>query len=301
MYPHPPMKYNFNCVQWRVDVLHSEEVETVFRKHVKTTIDPLFKAFSHEYPDRQATLEVTDSSQQVILQGGEHLTCHVQAQPGTKFLLTRRKNYPATGGYFQLHGLPGAEDLNFVTATVDGKTFLQTVDGEFVKLDKSTQQVVLSSKELRRDELEVDIHCTGRTGRHLAVEDWFKLLDGLQVLPVTGKTSLRNTWDRSWIWQISVMSHDDELSQSHHLMLSWPEFLEALARLVGILTARKHSPTKEELEKTDYGLGYCSPSYAFCMESTHVGDKKKFAQLLDTFLSQPSLKQLLQDHGAKRM
>jgi len=190
MYPHPPMKYNFNCVQWRVDVLHTEEVEHVLKKHVKATIDPLFNAFSHQLPDRM--------------------------------------------------------------------------------------------------------------GRHLQVEDWFHLLDRLHLLPVSGKHSLRNTWDRSWIWQTSAMSHDDELSECDHLMLSWPEFLEALARLVGLLTARKHTPTNEEMEKTDYGLGYCSPSYAFCMETSHIGDKYKFAQFLDTFLSQPSLKQLLEEKAAKK-
>lgn len=46
MYPYPAMKYNFNAVQWRVEILHSEAVEGVLRRHCKETLDPLFAAFS---------------------------------------------------------------------------------------------------------------------------------------------------------------------------------------------------------------------------------------------------------------
>mmetsp|Transcript_106320 Transcript_106320/g.189065 ORF Transcript_106320/g.189065 Transcript_106320/m.189065 type:complete len:1104 (-) Transcript_106320:126-3437(-) len=46
MYPYPPMKNNFKCVQWRVDVLHTQVVEAVFRKHMKAVVDPLFAAYS---------------------------------------------------------------------------------------------------------------------------------------------------------------------------------------------------------------------------------------------------------------
>jgi len=189
MYPHPPMKYNFNCVQWRVDVLHSEDVEQVLRKHMKTMVDPLFNAFSHSFPPR--------------------------------------------------------------------------------------------------------------LGRYLQVEDWFNLLDGLQVFPCSGVNSLRNTWDRSWVWQISGMSHADELTDEGHLLMSWPEFLEAIARLVGLLTARKKVLNKEESEKLDYGLGFCSPSYAFCIESSQVADRQVFSKLLDTFLGQPLLKQVLHEREAR--
>merc|ERR1712091_22770 len=172
------MKYNFNCVQWRTDVLHSEAVETVLRKHMKSVIDPLFDAFSNTYPPK--------------------------------------------------------------------------------------------------------------LGRFLKVEDWFEFLDGCNVLPCNDKDGVRNTWDRSWVWQISGMSHVDELKMQDHLLMSWPEFLEALARLVGLQAARKRrlssNPSTEENEKTDYGLGYCSPSYAFCVESSQLTDTQVFSELLDAFL-----------------
>lgn len=46
--PHPPMKNNYRCVQWRVDVLHSEAVDNAYRKHMQTIVLPLFTAFSSE-------------------------------------------------------------------------------------------------------------------------------------------------------------------------------------------------------------------------------------------------------------
>lgn len=45
LYPHPAMKNNFKAVQWRVDVLHTEVVEAVLRKHLLETIEPLLVAF----------------------------------------------------------------------------------------------------------------------------------------------------------------------------------------------------------------------------------------------------------------
>jgi len=180
MYPHPPMKFNFNCVQWRGDVLHSEEVEAVLRKHMKTVIDPLFQAFS----------------------------------------------------------------------------------------------------------------CTSneKLGRYLQVQDWFALLDGLQVLPCNGEHSVQNAWDRSWVWQISAIAEADELTRKDHLQMVWPEFLEAIARLVGLLAARKRKYSEEEAEKIDYGLKFHAPSYAFCSDGNHITDRTKFAQILDEFLGQESLK-----------
>jgi len=176
MYPHPPMKYIFNCVQWRADVLHSEEVEGVLRKHMKSVINPTFALFSHEFPPRQ--------------------------------------------------------------------------------------------------------------GHYMKVEGWFDFLDALKVLPCRGEQATRNTWDRSWIWQISAMSHIDELKGNDHLLLSSLEFLEALARLVALLTARSASFTAEEAEKIEYGLAYCAPSYVFCRDTNQVVDKDGFSKLLDKFLSE---------------
>jgi hypothetical protein len=189
MYPHPPMKYNFNCVQWRVDVLHTEEVEDVLRRHMKEVVDPLFIAFSKEFPPRR--------------------------------------------------------------------------------------------------------------GRFLQLEDWFDLLDAFQVFPCQDKDGIRNAWDRSWVWQISGMSHVDELTEMDHLLMSWSEFLEALARLVGLLTARKRTPSPEEVEKTDYGMGFCSPSYAFCMEGSQISDRDVFAELLDKFLQQPIVKSAIVDRASR--
>jgi len=176
MYPHPPMKYIFNCVQWRADILHSEEVEGVLRKHMKSVITPTFLFFSQECPPRR--------------------------------------------------------------------------------------------------------------GHYMKVEGWFDLLDALKVLPCRGEHATRNTWDRCWIWQISAMSHIDELKGNDHLLLSSLEFLEALARLVALLMARSVNITTEEAEKLEYGLAYCAPSYAFCRDTSQVVDKAGFSNLLDKFLSE---------------
>merc|ERR1711959_703851 len=134
-----------------------------------------------------------------------------------------------------------------------------------------------------------------RSGRFLKVEDWFRFLDGLHVLPCDDEDSLRNTWDRSWVWQISAMAHIDELSDDGHLLMSWPEFLEALARLVGLLKAREKAVEKDESEKFDYGLSFVSPSYAFCNDTEEVMDKEAFAELLDEFLGQDLLKQVIRN------
>lgn len=212
MYPYPPMKHNFNCVQWRVDVLHTQVVESIFRKHMKAVIDPLFIGYS----------SVTN----------------------------------------------------------------------------------------------------GR--RCLTVEGWFELLDALEVLPCSDEIGVQNTWDRAWVWEISSMSHIDELMSSKHLELTFAEFLEALARLVGLLQARKMKEARctrcgtifppekrncskcgaprqyvevpqQESEKYDYGLGWVSPSYTFCMAKEEVMDKDNFAKILDAFIGGAKMKAAVAD------
>jgi hypothetical protein len=79
------------------------------------------------------------------------------------------------------------------------------------------------------------------------------MLEQHQVLPSSGENGLRNTWDRSWVWQISAMSHMDQLQTDDHLLLSSLEFLEAIARLIALITVRSKPSTPEEAEKTDYG------------------------------------------------
>mmetsp|Transcript_76572 Transcript_76572/g.237101 ORF Transcript_76572/g.237101 Transcript_76572/m.237101 type:complete len:256 (+) Transcript_76572:248-1015(+) len=181
MYPYPPMKNIFKCVQWRMDVLHTEVVEAVFRKHMQNVAAPLFEAYSS---------------------GG-----------------------PMHDRFFRL-------------------------------------------------------------------EDWFALLDALKVLPCRGDDGQMHTWDRAWLWQISAMSHADELVSSAHLELVFVEFLEALARLVGLLRSRRMAAaaSPEEAERWDYGLGLPSASSIFCCDKEGVMDKNAFAGHLDTFLSSDVLK-----------
>merc|ERR1712039_708462 len=174
MYPYPPMKNNFRCVQWRVDVLHTCTVETVFRKYMQRVIQPLFEAFSQK-----------DS--------------------------------------------------------------------------------------MRRS--------------FLSPNDWFALLDALDVLPY--QDNPMGAWDRVWLWQISAMSHADELMTSNHLQLVFVEYLEALARLVGLLRSRQRvdDASPDECERWDYGLEAASASSIFCADKDGVMDKDSFATHLDTFLS----------------
>merc|ERR1712070_984795 len=111
--------------------------------------------------------------------------------------------------------------------------------------------------------------------------------------------TLQNTWDRSWVWQISGLSHADEVCEEFHLFLSWPEFLEAIARLVGLLSARKRKLTQDDIDKVDYGLSFCSPSYAFCIDNSKLFNRKNFSEILDTFLRQDTLKLAARDRVSK--
>jgi len=184
MYPYPPMKNIFKCIQWRVDVLHTEVVEIVYRKHMQSIVTPVFQAY-------------------------------------------------ASGG-----------------SAHDG---------------------------------------------FLRLEDWFALLDALQVLPCQGDHGQMNAWDRAWLWQISAMSHANELTSSSHLELVFVEFLEALARLVGLLRSRKRAAAAppEEAERWDYGLGMPSAPTIFCCDKEGVMDKSAFAKHLQSFFTSDSLKKAL--------
>jgi hypothetical protein len=185
MYPYPPMKNNFKCVQWRVDVLQTEVVETVLRKHMKAYIDPLFSAYS-------------------------------------------RKG-------------------------------------------------------------------VGDQQHHLRPEDWFLLLDALDVFPYRGVPNPQTAiWDRVWLWQSSVMAQIDELRTTRHLELTFVEFLEAISRLVGLLHSRKAvQEGKAEDDDWNYGMSFSSASSVFCVDQG-VMNKEIFARYLDTFLHSSKVKQAIE-------
>lgn len=44
----PAMERCFDSLQWREEVLHTKEVEAVFRRHLRQTVDPLFLAWSRK-------------------------------------------------------------------------------------------------------------------------------------------------------------------------------------------------------------------------------------------------------------
>jgi len=176
MYPYPAMKNNFRCVQWRVDVLHTQVVEAVLRKHMKAVLDPLFAAYA---------------------------------------------------------------------STASG---------------------------------------AGLGRPHLRPEDWFRLLDALDVLPTRAvENAQMNLWDRAWLWQASAMTQIDEVTSSRCIELLFVEFLEAIARLVALLRSREAAKANEH-EGEHYGLDGASASTVFCLDKD-VLDKNKFADHLDSFLA----------------
>lgn len=124
----------------------------------------------------------------------------------------------------------------------------------------------------------------------LAPEDWFRMLDAMEVFPCTPtlEHAQMHAWDRVWAWQAAAMSQVDELNNPRTLQLSFVEFLEALARVVALLHSRIASGKKplddQQGEGADYGMGVASPVTIFCLEPA-VNDKDSFAQLLDAFLS----------------
>lgn len=194
MYPYPPMKNNFRCVQWRVDVLQTREVEAVFGKHMRAAVDPLFMAFSR-------------------------------------------------GG-----------------------------------------QTALGPR------------------RHLAPEDWFQLLDALRAFPIIpdSKEAQINTWDRTWLWQVSAMTQIDEVRDMRCNQLTFVEFLEAVARLVGLMKSRQRAEegNVDDDERWQYGLEHASAPSVFCLDRS-VLDKDLFAQMLDEFLASDAVKRALEANAVK--
>jgi len=188
VYPYPPMVHNYNSLQWRVDVLHTEVVEKVYRRHLTSTVEPLFKAYSRH-----------------------------------------------------------------------------------------------------------DVRNPQSSRRFLRPEDWFELLDVLDMFPCCGEKTEMNTWDRVWIWQLSCMSHADELSSTSHLELTFVEFLEALGRLLALSLAR---PQAAEASVEDGGA--LAPAAAFCSYNEVVMEPETFAQQLDRFLSQPSVQQAITNAAPRR-
>lgn len=183
LYPYAPMKNNFRCLQWRETVLHSEQVEGIYCKHMKAVIDPLFSAFA-------------------------------------------------------------------------------------------------SPK------------------KRLSTEDWFRMLDCMEVMPCTpsAENAQMNAWDRAWAWQSASITQMDELTSTRSLEMSFVEFLEALARVVGLLRSRQRvvegQSQDENEEPWDYGLGVASPPSIFCLDQG-IMDPHTFAAHLETFLCGPKVKQAL--------
>jgi len=128
---------------------------------------------------------------------------------------------------------------------------------------------------------------------HLTPEDWFRMLDSMEVFSAEGSddmdTQQMKIWDRAWVWQSSAMTQVEELGHQRSLHLVFVEFLEALARTVALLQSRKFCEERNEDEngeRWDYGMPCASPVTVFCLEPA-VNDKETFAELLDAFLSGP--------------
>lgn len=133
--------------------------------------------------------------------------------------------------------------------------------------------------------------CSANSGWFLDLEGWFAMLDALEVLPCEGPEAAMNLWDRTWIWQASVMWQVDELTFDMHLKISFVEYIEALARLVLLLRGRKEmaTATQEELDRVEYGLGAPCASVIFNLASEGL-NSAAFAGYLDAFLSSPQVK-----------
>lgn len=174
MQPAPAVKDNSKCVQWRREVLHTQHVEGVFRKHMQTVLEPCFFAY---------------------MQRG-----HIDKQ-------------------------------------------------------------------------------------YLMLEDWFALLNALEVFPCDGNSLSTNAWDRAWLWQMSSMWSVDELHGTEHLELSFVEFLEAIGRTVALRHARgkMSNAVGDESNACEYSFEIASPSSAFCADK-EIMDAMAFAQHLDSFL-----------------
>eukprot|EP00929_Paragymnodinium_shiwhaense_P003899 TRINITY_DN104613_c0_g1_i1.p1 TRINITY_DN104613_c0_g1~~TRINITY_DN104613_c0_g1_i1.p1 ORF type:complete len:1184 (-),score=215.60 TRINITY_DN104613_c0_g1_i1:81-3632(-) len=185
IFAYPPMKNNFKCLQWRSDVLQTEDVDQVFRKHMKL-VEQIFTGYSQEASD------------------------------------------------------PSAQ-------------------------------------------------------RYLRPVDWFSLLDQLHVLPCSRTPSTMqermNSWDRAWLWQVSISSFADELTSSRHLQLVFVDFLEALARLLALSKAREqlHRVPQAEKDKWDCGVDIPSPACAFAADRESLQDPEGFAERLDEFLGSEAI------------
>lgn len=120
------------------------------------------------------------------------------------------------------------------------------------------------------------------------------MLDCMEIFPCSGTdldsdAQQMNAWDRVWAWQASAMTQVEELAHVRSLHLLFVEFLEALARLVGLLHSRKFCENHledENGERWDYGMPHASPISVFCLEPA-VTDTDGFAELLDGFFAGP--------------
>jgi hypothetical protein len=103
----------------------------------------------------QATLKFTDQDnkiQKVILQNGK-LFFHAQAGHCSKFDVDEQHT-SKKGQVFLLKGLPGGEGMKLTEEKCGLKTYLKTMEGEYIDLDVKNGRVIKSSCP----SLEVDFH-----------------------------------------------------------------------------------------------------------------------------------------------
>merc|ERR1740121_94128 len=120
------------------------------------------------------------------------------------------------------------------------------------------------------------------------------MLDALEVLPCQGVQGAMGLWDRTWIWRMSAIWQQDELTSSTHLQMSFAEYLEALARLAVLVRARKWfaEASAKEQEQLEYGLGAPPASSIFFLDSG-IQNCAVFAGHVDAFLASPQCRQAI--------
>lgn len=82
--------------------------------------------------------------------------------------------------------------------------------------------------------------------------------------------------------------------------LTFVEFLEAVARLVGLMKSRQRAEegNVDDDERWQYGLEHASAPSVFCLDRS-VLDKDLFAQMLDEFLASDAVKRALEANAVK--
>jgi methionyl-tRNA synthetase len=97
----------------------------------------------------QASLQIAAENSKIrkIVKRNDKLNLEERSHDGSKFDLVKKERH------FILKGLPGAADLEFVVEHSCDRTYLKTVNGDYVTLDVATGAIVTTSSP----SLEVDI------------------------------------------------------------------------------------------------------------------------------------------------